>query len=273
VSSAPQPPRRIPRWRPWLIASVTTVALAALVTTLMVVLNPVSPPVEPAKVPPTSAATVAPEPVVTPEPTPTVFDKTQLSIDDPMSIWVVADKLRPLNPLSFRPSDLVTANVPYSANATMRAEAAEALERMFAVAAAEGAGGMMVQNAFRPYETQVSLYAGHVQRLGQAQADIASARPGHSEHQTGLSADIMPDNRHCGVEECFAQTPQGIWLAENAWRFGYHLRYPQGMTHITGYAFEPWHYRYVGVNLSTEMHQTGVVTLEEFFELPPAPTY
>lgn len=190
-----------------------------------------------------------------------------------MSIWVVADKLRPLQPRDFYPSDLVTANVPYAANATMRAEAATALERMFATAAAEGAGGMMVQNAFRPYDTQVGLYAGHVQRLGQAQADIASARPGHSEHQTGLSADIMPDNGQCGVTECFAQTSQGIWLAENAWRFGYHLRYPEGKTPITGYAFEPWHYRYIGVSLATELHQQGVTTLEEFFGLPPAPTY
>jgi D-alanyl-D-alanine carboxypeptidase len=190
-----------------------------------------------------------------------------------MSIWVVVDKLRPLNPLDFTPSDLVTAAVPYSANATMRAEAAGALEQMFAAAAAEGAGGMMVQNAFRPYSTQVSLYAGHVQRLGQAEADIASARPGHSEHQTGLTADIMPDNGQCGVADCFAQTSQGIWLAENAWRFGYHLRYPQGKTDVTGYKFEPWHYRYVGIELSTELHQQGVTTLEEFFGLPAAPTY
>lgn len=209
----------------------------------------------------------------TPTPTPTPFDKTAHSIDDPMSIWVVADKLRPLQPLDFSPSDLVTAEVPYSANATMRAEAAEALERMFAAAAAEGAGGMMVQNAFRSYDTQVAVYAGHVQRLGQERADIGSARPGHSEHQTGLSADIMPDDGQCAVTECFAQTSQGSWLAENAWRFGFHLRYPDGKTDVTGYAFEPWHYRYVGVALSTELQQQGVATLEEFFGLPPAPVY
>lgn len=190
-----------------------------------------------------------------------------------MSIWVVADKLRPLQPLDFYPSDLVTANVSYSANATMRAEAAKALERMFAVAEHEGAGGMMVQNAFRPYDTQVWVYAGHVERLGQARADIGSARPGHSEHQTGLSADIMPANGQCGVTECFAETSQGIWLAENAWRFGYHLRYPEGKTEVTGYAFEPWHYRYVGVALSTELQLQGILTLEEFFDLPPAPAY
>ncbi len=244
---------------------------AVLAWVLIVALAPAPPPVEP----PPPAPVVKETPAAGPSPVPTSppFDRAALSIDDPTSIWVVANKVRPLNPRDFSPPDLVTANVSYSANATMRAEAAEALERMFAAAAAEGAGGMMVQNAFRPYDTQVWLYAGHVQRLGQAQADIASARPGHSEHQTGLSADIMPADGRCGVQECFAETPQGIWLAENAWRFGYHLRYPQGMTHITGYAFEPWHYRYVGVNLSTELHNTGTVTLEEFFGLPPAPTY
>ena len=252
---------------------VAAAAVAGLATaTIVWATNPAPSPVaSPSAVAETPTPT--PTPTSTPSPTTPPFDKTAFSIDDPMSIWVVADKLRPLNPANFKATDLVTANVPYAANATMRAEAASALERMVAVAVAEGAGGMMVQNAFRSYETQVSVYAGHVNRLGKARADVGSARPGHSEHQTGLSADIAPDNGQCSVKECFADTTQGIWLAENAWRFGYHLRYPDGKTEVTGYLFEPWHYRYVGVNLSTEMHQQGVTTLEEFFGLPAAPTY
>ena len=67
--------------------------------------------------------------------------------------------------------------------------------------------------------------------------------------------------------------PQGTWLAANAWRFGFIIRYPQGKTDVTGYVYEPWHIRYVGVDLSTEMHNTGILTLEEFFGLPPAPDY
>jgi D-alanyl-D-alanine carboxypeptidase len=273
VFSSPPSPAPKFRRRRWLVGGLAAVVTAALIGVLLMVLTPTPRAIERTSKPVTGVEAVTPGALATLPPVRPRFDKSAHSIDDPMSIWVVADKLRPLNPASFRPSDLVTAKVRYSANATMRAEAAEALERMFAASVAEGAGGMMVQNAFRPYETQVSLYAGHVQRLGQAQADIASARPGHSEHQTGLSADIMPDTGRCGVQECFAETSQGIWLAENAWRFGYHLRYPQGMTHITGYAFEPWHYRYVGVDLSTELHRTGTLTLEEFFGLPPAPTY
>jgi D-alanyl-D-alanine carboxypeptidase len=214
-----------------------------------------------------------PDPQAAPAPPVPSFDKGARSIDDPMSIWVVADKLRPLNPPTFVPTDLVIAKVPYSANATLRTEAATAMETMFAAAKAEGAGGMMLQNAYRSYDAQKSLYAGHVSRLGQAQADIASARAGHSEHQTGLSADIMPDSQACGVQECFATTAQGSWLAANAWRYGYHLRYPDGKTSITGFAFEPWHYRYIGVDLATQMHNLGIITLEEFFGLPPAPTY
>lgn len=257
------------RRRRWLVGGSVVIVVGALVWGLFVQpSSPVEDPVQPA-----AGEAATPSPVPTELPTSPPFDKTAHSIDDPASIWVVADKLRPLNPIDFTPSDLVTANVRYAANATMRTEAAEALERMFAAAAEEGAGGMMVQNAYRSYNTQVAVYAGHVQRLGQAQADIASAKPGHSEHQTGLSADITPDNGQCSVDECFAQTSQGIWLAENAWRFGYHLRYPEGKTPITGYAFEPWHYRYIGVDLATELHQHGVTTLEEFFDLPAAPTY
>jgi D-alanyl-D-alanine carboxypeptidase len=77
----------------------------------------------------------------------------------------------------------------------------------------------------------------------------------------------------CALQACFADTPQGLWLAANAWKYGFMLRYPNGKTPITGYEFEPWHYRYVGLELAAELHTTGIQTLEEFFGLPPAPTY
>src|SRR5690606_19679945 len=130
-------------------------------------------------------------------------------------------------------------------------EASDALVAMFAAAKAEGAGEMRIQSAYRSYDAQVGAYSYHVNRLGQERADIASARPGHSEHQTGLTADISAGSS-CILEACFASTAQGAWLAKNAHRFGFILRYPDGLTDITGYAFEPWHYRYVGVELATE---------------------
>ena len=216
--------------------------------------------------------TEEPAPVTPPAPAP-AFDKTALSIDDPASLWVVSDKLRPLKPVDYAPTDLVTLDVASQNPPVFRREAGDALLALFAAGEAEGAGAFQVQSAYRSYATQVSVYQGWVSQLGQAQADIQSARPGHSEHQTGLVADISPVPLSCALQACFGDTAQGRWLAANAWRYGWLLRYPADKTAVTGFTYEPWHFRYVGVPLATEMHDTGVTTLEEFFGLPAAPTY
>ena len=144
---------------------------------------------------------------------------------------------------------------------------------MFAAAREEAGLELQSQSSYRSYDSQVRIYQGWVNSLGQSAADLTSARPGHSEHQTGLSIDISSVPSVCPLDQCFGDTPHGQWLAANAHRFGFHLRYPAGLTDITGYEYEPWHYRYVGVELATELHETGIRTLEEFFGLPPAPTY
>ena len=205
--------------------------------------------------------------------TPPVFDRAARSIDDPASLWVVANKLRPLNPVDWVPPDLVTVPVAFQNQQPLRQEAADALVAMFTTAAAEGAGGIQMQSAYRSYDRQVSVYAGWVSRLGQVQADAQSARPGFSEHQTGLSVDISPVPLSCALSACFGSTPQGVWLAANAWRFGFLLRYPADKVEVTGFTYEPWHFRYIGPELSTEMHTVAVSTLEEFFGLPAAPGY
>jgi len=194
------------------------------------------------------------------------------SITDPRSIGVVVNKLRPLNPLGFVPPDLVRPSVSYANSPLLRSEAANALTAMFAAAKAEGAGTLRLQSAYRSYSSQAEGHAYYTRLYGQAGAELKSARPGHSEHQTGLAADISYGSS-CIIEQCFGSTIQGRWLAQNAHRFGYILRYPQGLTHITGYEFEPWHYRFVGQELSRTMKSTGVQTLEQFFGLPAAPTY
>lgn len=223
---------------------------------------------------PSASAPAAPLPSPTPTPTPTPsFDMTRFSVDAADSIWVVVNKLRPLGPADYEASDLVTVNVPYVSNPLMRAEAATALEQMFAAGVAEGSGGLQVQNAYRSFATQTSVHTRLVAQLGQTAARAQSAQPGYSEHQTGLSLDIVGSPASCSIEACFGQTTQGVWLAANAWRYGYVLRYPADKTPITGYIYEPWHFRYVGVELATEMHETGVTTLEEFFGLPAAPDY
>ncbi|WP_245884829.1 M15 family metallopeptidase [Glaciihabitans tibetensis] len=224
---------------------------------------------------PTPSAPAPEVPVVAPPepPPPASFDRAARSVDDPTSLWVVANKVRPLNPVDWVPPDLATVPVAYQNQQPLRLEAGNALVAMFAAAASEGAGGMQMQSAYRSYDRQVSVYAGWVSRLGQAQADAQSARPGYSEHQTGLAVDISPIPLSCALDACFGSTPQGIWLAENAWRFGFLLRYPADKVDVTGYTFEPWHFRYIGVELSTEMHTAAVSTLEEFFGLPAAPGY
>ncbi|MEO6942024.1 MAG: M15 family metallopeptidase [Terrimesophilobacter sp.] len=201
------------------------------------------------------------------------FDKSRYSIDDPLSQWVINDKLRPLNPINYAPPDLVVTPVKHLSAPLMRPPAADAMVQMFAAAAAEGAGQLQIQNSYRSYSTQLSLHQTLVNQLGKAAADAQSARAGYSEHQTGWTADVAAYPSKCNIQECFGTTPQGEWIAANAWRFGFVIRYPQGKQQITGYIYEPWHVRWVGTYLSTELHNTGVLTLEEFFGLPPAPDY
>jgi D-alanyl-D-alanine carboxypeptidase len=224
---------------------------------------------------PEASASQAPSPTPTPTPTPTPsgFNKQAQSITNPNSYWVVVNKLRPLNPLTYWPSDIVQVPVAHNHPAQMRKVAADALVAMFAAGQAAGAGAMQVQSSFRSYSAQKTTYDGWVRSLGIKQADIQSARAGYSEHQTGLAVDISAVPATCALAACFGTTPQGKWLAANAWQYGYLLRYPADKTAITGYEYEPWHFRYIGVPLATEMHNEGVETLEEFFGLPPAPNY
>jgi D-alanyl-D-alanine carboxypeptidase len=252
------------------LAGVAVVALGSVVAVQAWQQQPTDAPTPPSASP-TPSPPPSPSPSAPPEPEPPAFDKAALSIDDPNSIWVVVDKLRPLNPLDYVPPDLVSAAVPGSA--PLRAEAARAMEAMFTAASAEAGLVLSVQNAYRSYATQVSLHNRLVGQLGRDRARAQSAVPGHSEHQTGLTADVMAASGVCSIQACFAETPEGVWLAQNAARFGYHLRYPAGKTDVTGYIFEPWHYRYIGVELAAELARSGVLTLEEFFGLPAAPDY
>ncbi len=215
----------------------------------------------------------SPSPVVTPSPSPTpTFDRSAQSIDDPASLWVIVDKLRPLHPPSFVPPDLVAVHVPHTNPPILRRAAASATERLFAAGAAAGVH-LASNSTYRPFTDQQRIYAADRQRLGPAGADRLTARPGYSEHQTGLAIDIGTVSGHCDLDPCFATTPEGRWLAANAWRYGFVLRYPDGQEQVTGIEFEPWHYRYVGSALATEYHDERATSLEAFFGLPPSPAY
>lgn len=189
------------------------------------------------------------------------FDKAARSIDDPASVWVVVNKLRPLNPQDYEPVDLVGVPVAHTWEPLMRQEASDAVVAMFQAAADEADLYLASNSAFRSYSTQVDLYGDG--------SDPTTAPPGASEHQTGLAIDIGAENG-CTFE-CLETSPEGEWLRANAYRFGFLLRYPADKVDVTGYPHEAWHYRYVGVELATEMHDTGITTLEEFFGLPNVP--
>ncbi len=205
------------------------------------------------------------------------FDKNKNSITDPSSIWVVVNKINPIRPNDYAPSDLVVPDILLRNSSTspemlVRSEAASALKKMSDAANAESIG-LRLASGYRSYGLQIVIYNNYVKTQGQAVADSQSARAGFSEHQTGLTVDLEPANRKCEIADCFADTAEGKWLAANAYKHGFILRYPPDSQPIVGYKYEPWHFRYVGTELSNEMNKTGQKYLERFFGLPDAPDY
>jgi zinc D-Ala-D-Ala carboxypeptidase len=198
------------------------------------------------------------------------FDKSKHPIDKPGSIWFIANKTHPIGE-SYAPSDLVVPNIPIRPSAgweeqQVRKVLVPDLEKMVADAKLSGVR-LMLASGYRSYGLQAVIYQQNVNSLGQAEADRVSAKPGTSEHQTGLALDMEPSSRECEIEVCFGDLPEGKWLAEHAHEYGFIIRYTKDKESVTGYSFEPWHLRYVGRELSAEMKRTNVKTLEEFFEL------
>jgi D-alanyl-D-alanine carboxypeptidase len=203
------------------------------------------------------------------------FNKNQYSINDPASIWAIVNKGRALS-ADYIPTDLVVPSVPLRLAATdpemqISAVAAPALVQMFDDAAKQNIH-LMVSSAYRSYVLQKTVYGKTVSTQGQEGADSSSAKPGHSEHQTGLAVDVEPASRKCEVELCFADTPEGKWLAKNSYNYGFIIRYQKDQEKLTGYEYEPWHVRYVGVELAQQIHRSNQ-TLEQFFGLPAFADY
>lgn len=203
----------------------------------------------------TPPATTAPQAKPVP-----AFNKQAYSQTDPNSIWVIVNKKRPL-PDGYIPSAISSSG--------LRVEASNALQSLRADSAKQGAA-LSILSAYRSQATQASTYGAYVAKDGAAKADTYSARPRHSEHQTGLAVDV--GNGVCNLELCFGNTNAGKWLANNAHVYGFVIRYPASKESITGYQYEPWHLRYVGKELASEIFKSKQ-TLEEFFGLPAAPSY
>jgi D-alanyl-D-alanine carboxypeptidase len=208
----------------------------------------------------------------------TIFNPPKHSIDEADSIWVVVNKQRQISPLRYKPQNLVFPAFPRPKiqnpfGLQLRDEAALATVELAAAMQAAGKGTLILNSGFRTYTTQKALYDRTKETRGLAVAEKLSARPGHSEHQLGLAADFSARGQGCVILVCFGNTEAGRWLEDNAHEYGFILRYPKGYRAITGFQYEPWHFRYVGVELAQEMHSKGVQTLEEFWGLGSAPDY
>jgi len=159
---------------------------------------------------------------------------------------------------AFEPSDLVEAQVPGQVR-EMRKEAAAALEEMYAACLEETGKQLISVSGYRSYDKQNRLYKAKLQRV-HGKVELAQeyvAPPGASEHHLGLAMDIGQQSKPT-LSEKFAETEGGIWVRENCWRFGFILRYGQEWEEITGYKYEPWHFRYVGKELAKEIHDANV---------------
>lgn len=244
--------RRHSRTRRYVVLIVLSIGLACLVNVYFIVQRASTPEVEGGvtkKVNPPSTSSVS---------TTTQFDKTKYSTTDPSSIWVVVNKPNPLNPQQYTPS-----NFAYIQGYRISDQVAADLNSMIGVAKQQGIT-LRIISGYRSYSYQASLYNGYVASDGQANADTYSARPGHSEHQTGFAVDVG-GTHGCDIQICFGETPEGIWLAQHATEFGFIVRYTEANRMITGYNAEPWHLRYVGKELASEMRDKKIDSLELFF--------
>lgn len=168
---------------------------------------------------------------------------------------------------SYVPQDLVYPNVRHSGSAyQMRAEAASALEELFTAAKEEAKLTLYAHSGYRSYATQKAVYDRKIRSLKDiAKARLLVADPGASEHQLGLAMDIKskPDGL---LNSAFGKTKEGIWLKDNAWRFGFIIRYKEEWTDITTYAYEPWHVRFVGKEHAAILQKLDI-PLEQYVEM------
>lgn len=181
------------------------------------------------------------------------------------SIWTIVNKTHPIS-IDYVPSPIKIPNVATRTDKndnerSIRADITTPTEEMFAAALTEGYS-LMIGSGYRPASLQKIYFDNLASSVGETVANQSIARPGQSEHQTGLAMDISTVSRQCYLDDCFANTSDGVWLTNNSYKFGFILRYPKTKEEITGYRYEPWHFRYVGIDLATALHESGL-TLDE----------
>lgn len=198
-------------------------------------------------------------------PIPLPIDSSLLTRPDGQLILV--NKSMPVD-LDYAPTDLVLPTVAYRTDKSqeevmVRAALVEPLAKLFADAKAAGYD-LLIGSAYRSSKLQEMYFNSYSHAHGQTEAEKFSAHPGTSEHQLGLAVDLTTTDRACYLVECFGETSAGKWLAANVHQYGFILRYPDGQAAITGYNYEPWHFRYVGSPIATAVFESGL-TYEEAF--------
>ncbi|NCQ53995.1 hypothetical protein COV88_01010 [Candidatus Saccharibacteria bacterium CG11_big_fil_rev_8_21_14_0_20_41_19] len=181
------------------------------------------------------------------------------------STWALVSKTHAIS-VDYAPSDL---KIPDVATRTDKSDAERSVRSIIEkplinlFSAASNAGyQLMIGSGYRSAVLQKVYFDSLAASVGDPAANQAIARPGQSEHQTGLAVDLSTIARNCYLDNCFAQTGDGMWLVNNAYKYGFTLRYPSGKELITGYQYESWHFRYVGVDLATALHDSGL-TLDD----------
>lgn len=191
------------------------------------------------------------------------FYKDIKRVENPESFLVLVNKNHKLDS-SYIPSDLEKISIHYANEEKyLRKEAKDAFEKLSEDASKKGLRIVAV-STYRSYEYQAHLYEQYVEKKGLDYADLCSARKGHSEHQTGLAVDVEGENRDYNF---FEETKGFSWMKKHAHLYGFILRYPQDKTSITGFKYEPWHYRYVGKEIAKKIYEKKI-TLEEYLKKP-----
>ncbi len=182
-------------------------------------------------------------------------------INNPNNLIVLVNKNNQLL-RNYKPNDLEKINLEFAnENKYLRKEAKIAFEKL-AKDAKQLGYRIVAVSAYRDYDYQNELFNYYVKEKGLDYALECSAKPGHSEHQTGLAVDVEGENKDY---DNFLDTKEFTWMKNNSYKYGFILRYPKGKEHITGFKFEPWHYRYVGIKIAKEIYEKNI-TLEEYLK-------
>lgn len=182
------------------------------------------------------------------------------------SQWIIVSKSLPLPDQNYQPDDLEVPPVPANSE---KSREEQSLRKLISIPltdmlkkASYHGYDLFVASGYRSYNLQKQYYDSYVGTGGEAEANMFSAKPGQSEHQTGLAFDLSLRSRECYLEICFGNTDAGKWLKTHAHQYGFIVRYPENKTSVTGYQYEPWHFRYVGRELATALYESNM-TLDE----------